>query len=403
MVDIVLNLNLRGTKYEITQEMADIINNYHQDTFLKTLLETRREIEEVVDIDREPKYFKHILELYSKPISYFCDIIENIIYSKTSTTFGHDAHNFLLDLIYYQFLPNTRIKKIKSDKNRLLEAKYKLNRLKFMHNIRNIKGYISGSCVLQAYLDEEWPDSDVDVYVEYKEFIDKIFDDYHQRGLKFVDSQGNRHTTNFIHRDICRSTTDLNELATKLEINKKPLDIEKYVKKIFTGAADDHERLPKVTDIKIHQQVNEGMTRYHVINNFKNLIECKIDGKNIDLILTDKDPKLMFESFDLDLNKIYYDGYNINSPDFNIIDTKLCYFDISAICKRNYSYSGKKNDECLYFLNKKTLHRIKKYTDRGFNLVYKRNDYYSELLKPDYKMPIYLNYHDENAQIEDLI
>lgn len=414
-------IQVQNKQFHITDELKNKILNFPTPTFLSGLINFPHDHNKPLRINRNPRYFHKILELYSFPLNYYCDMMVQIykeynfrinpfyeptniddddndispnkpticdqcgnnmdndscnlctidinsmknISSKLFSVYGKtelddNLRQFYDDLHFYGFLPPVPIKKnydmdtcMHNIKNGIVNKG--LDYDQFIYYLQYLHGCLSGSFVLQSYLNEEWNDSDGDLDV----FVQKHDYEY------FCDQVITKIKYNYLNRE---KWAVLYETGSVLYENRdyyNPMfvtSIHKYMLNIETVEMIS----PTLTQWKCY---NLNQTHNHIYHIFK----LKVNNTIIDFIIVDYPPQYHIQHFDFDFNKIYFDGYFVNAFDWNAIHNKTSMnhdAKYENLDQTPYSKDMYMNNIEHYMNN---LVRIKKYTGRGFYIYFDHN------------------------------
>lgn len=329
-----MKISVGGQIFEINETS---IKKYHQETLLSKMMKyENNEIivkdNGILTIDRDPKFFHLILELYDNPISKYCDHID------TMKDDVECVEQYYDDLLYYGFLPQLSepVKKISvrqfesNMKDKICEKfmNEKHNPTELYHNlmkfIKTMDGHIAGSFALECYLNEEWTGNDIDIYVNKSILQYLIANTYGYKKNHDIKIEKNV-VTKFLRTNLCNEIDDVVINNTKI----------------------NHDNIYIMDD-------GYGLCCY-----FDSVIKFKYYGLNIDIVVVTCTPKHFLAQFDFDFCKLYYDGHNLNSFGWQSL------FD--RTCENKYAYDRYNITEMYKYT--KNIKRIKKYVERGFNIL----------------------------------
>lgn len=388
-------IQVRDKQFNIDDDLKKKILEYPTPTFLSGLINFNQHGNESLKIDRDPKHFDKILELYSYPINHYCDLMLQIYKEYTPNEVVHDdeyhkndlgCHDcfvdidktigirekyvidnkqliddltqFYRDLHFYGFLPLVSVSKKKnySTKKCLRNIEKGLDKkgvghLFFIEHLQYLQGCLSGSFVLQSYLDEEWNDSDgdLDIFINVNNWEKYCKDMYYHAcyPTPWIENSEPNELSKYLDQYRKNGHKYNPELRYEICYDKK------YIKAIYKYLFQNKKIKVKVFD----DLATYGNTESK--NSIYRVIKLKINDLKVDLVITRCFPQQYIQIFDLDFNKIYFDGYCIHSFDWNSIHNKQSVNKdgrIKYIC----------NDIERYMNN---LIRIKKYTGRGFYIA----------------------------------
>jgi len=399
-------IQVRDEQFQINEDLKKKILEYPTPTFLAGLLNFPYDDNKPLQINRNPLYFDKILELYSHPINYYCDLFIQIYkeykfqqnhfdyekmhdsthecngvycpYCCQDANIKHEVtqrefyqieeeltdhlQQFYNDLHFYGFLPLIPINKkysidkcLDNIKNGLIKKEIDYD--KFIYYLQYLHGCLSGSFVLQSYLDEEWTNGDLDIFVQrhdYEHFFDAAFKNVHS-----ILNVGGVDCFNF------KKTLDIKYMKA-LYIEKKHKSNIYYNDELLVAL---HQVMFCTSSVEIIPvESPDFIKRYRTVfcmDSIYKVIKMIINNTKIDLIITNYPPQYHIKNFDFDFNKIYFDGYFVNSFDWNAIHNRIS-------LNKDGRYNGFDNSSCItrYMMN---LDRIKKYTGRGFYIPLDEN------------------------------
>lgn len=241
----------------------------------------------------------------------------------------------------------------------------------FLHTIKAVGGYMSGSFVLKHVLDENWECNDIDIYVNETSLKGMIINN--QIGL--TERATILTSYNSILRDyftiMDARSKDINSSdKTRSQEIKYAVALSLLISKVFQGKVekfytrsgllidstgkdgDESEAtLAKVTD-------GSYCSKHHAISAaISAIVKLDIHGLKVDLVLVETTvPYFIDRYFDFGFNKVFYDGYNITCLDWRAVLNKRC---------QNHFDKPVGSREIDFLTN---ISRIHKYLQRGFTI-----------------------------------
>jgi hypothetical protein len=239
----------------------------------------------------------------------------------------------------------------------------------FVHTIKAVGGYMSGSFVLKHVLDENWECNDVDIYINETNLKGMIINN--QCGLNeratILTSDNSILRDYFTIMDARSKDINSSDKTRSHEI-KYAVTLSLLISKVFQGTVekfytrsgllidstgkDGHESeatLAQVTD-------ESYCSKHHAIAGaISAIVKLNIHGLKVDLVLVETTvPYFIDRYFDFGFNKVIYDGYNITCLDWKAVLNKRC---------RNHFDKPVGSREVDFLTN---ISRIYKYLQRGF-------------------------------------
>jgi hypothetical protein len=430
--------------FEISEE--DINNFPIKEAYLNVLVRHFKEKTFGVEckdggivVSTEYSNFDKIVKIYKNPLMSFVDLLsvdwEQIERNmKSMRWFGEDlgkeqneriikAEPLLCDTNYNRFIEELQFygiyslfeKKKEIDIDSMIKKIYqkllfrhfgdKKEVLSFIHSLRRINAYISGSFILETILDEEWENTDIDIYVNESILMNFCYTDMPyilEKGLekkeKRIDlkellsysSDTKSEEDTFVNS--FHSFPDLNligeknlekKLQKKLEKNlekklEKKLQKDKeeqlnnFAKNLVASFGKDYRLVKVPTRIEL----DDG---YGICSHLTCVIKMQFRDKvNIDLVIVNCTVPYFIQHFDLKFNCVYFDTYTIHSFNWKSI--------ISKKSINYYKYNRYCSSEIERYLS--NIKRIIKYFSRGFIVTYKDKD------APDERYPNLLEMFD---------
>lgn len=379
-------------EYELDDTTINNIKEKAKDTILTVLLECEKE-NNTIKINRSGKNFKYLLDVYNGKAKTCYTYLKYLKYLKNKKSvayyyFNNNVKKYYEDLLYFGFLKmrdnidNTKNLNIMDNKciqkfrkrlfnkvlNDMTEYRYTKNKLNdFLISSGSI---VSGSFVLENYLNEDWGNKDIDIYVNNERFK-RICDENWEKYIESIEKSKSM--------DVKYRTNLLNFYME----NENECKIKYTLAKIFECSPKNIKDFKQISK----EDENTIITAYSVSKSFFKLIKFKINKMAIDLILSTCEPIEFINKFDFDFNKIYYNGYAISAYDWNSINKRISY--------NNTEYNIK-NITSFYLAN---VDRIEKYYLRGFTILLEQNNHDEEYQYIDIDNDDYNNYLKNNSTI----
>jgi hypothetical protein len=245
----------------------------------------------------------------------------------------------------------------------------------FLHTVKSVGGYMSGSFVLKHLLNEEWDCHDIDIYVNETNLKGMIINNQLcVNGRNNVLSDKGSILKDFFTIGDARSM-DVNSYdknSREREI-KYAVALSLLITKVFRGTvekfytrsgllidcteksmnrtddANDEPTLNKITDESYCSQ------HHAIAESISAIVKLNIHGLKVDLVLVNVTvPYFIDRYFDFGFNKVFYDGYNITCLDWRAVLNKRC---------QNHFDKPVGSREVDFLTN---ISRIHKYLQRGF-------------------------------------
>lgn len=246
------------------------------------------------------------------------------------------------------------------------DESYKMSN--FIDRMIAIGGYMSGSLVLKHILNETWPTTDIDIYVNESMLKGMfminhkcdVYPDNHSILKKFAtvaDAQGVANTAQEAEYAISLGLMLAKYFGAKLEkVHTRTgthLDKTKTVNQIAT-----------TDDILGENPVDDSVyccRRNAIAEGISAVIKLELHGVKVDIVIVNTTVPFFIKTyFDFDFNQVFYDGYNITVLDWKAVLNKRC---------QNTLQKGLGTRHIEYLVN---IERILEYTQRGF-IIQPRN------------------------------
>jgi len=328
-------------EFKVDTKTIDMIKETKNDTLVGVLLKYTND--KVIEINRSGKYFQEILDIYCKKSKSYCDYICKLKDADEKDNDGkcEDRDTALAkyfdELNYYGLIFSNKIDP-KDCINLLDSKKMIINNLtkiglsgSFVDSVMEINGIMSGSFVLQTYLNADWNSNDIDIYMESDIFSCHFYDwitgySYgHKLPLGFGMEKSNLIALN-------RSQDNYDDTLCEF--------LELFLKDTFG------EDVSNIVVKKVEKD-----SGYSTCSYFNKLIKFKINNVNIDLILCKCRPFSAICQFDFDFNKIYFDGYTIGAMNWKAIHSKTSWnnFMIDRTIDRNNISNESRYFDLLFY------------------------------------------------------
>ena len=218
--------------------------------------------------------------------------------------------------------------------------------LSFVHTLRTLNAYISGSFILETVLNEDWENTDIDVYINESILMNCYYDSMPFREIRSKDKDKNEKKINLMKL--------LYSKPNSFEEDR----LNKFASHLVTYFGKDYS----LVSIPTRRELDDG---YGISGDLTCVIKMKyLDKVNIDLVIVNCTVPYFIERFDLKFNSIYFDTYTIHAFDWNAI-----------LFKKSINYYA---DDRYYNEIEKysaNIKRIKKYFTRGFVVTYKEKNW----------------------------